>query len=62
MKFEEQESQERSADKDSKLFHSTCSDLRKIFEQIAELKKVNTEKVRSAFTQYLDRNIHPADV
>lgn len=50
VKFEEQESQDRSAEKDSKLFHSTCSDLRKIFEQITELKKSNTEKVWQLLT------------
>lgn len=45
VKFEEQESQERSAEKDASLIRSTCSDLRKLFEEIAELKKLNTEKV-----------------
>lgn len=46
VKFEEQESQERSASKDAELFHSCCSDLRKTFEQINELKKLNSEKAR----------------
>ncbi|KAJ6646073.1 THO complex subunit 5 like, partial [Pseudolycoriella hygida] len=51
VKFEEQESLDRSAEKDAKLFVSTCSDLRKLFEQISELKKLNNEKSRQEINE-----------
>ncbi|XP_037042717.1 THO complex subunit 5 homolog [Bradysia coprophila] len=46
VQFEEQESQHRPAEKDAELFHSTCSELRKLFEEINKLKKLKTEKAR----------------
>lgn len=36
--FEKQESERRSADTDSELFHETCSDLRQLFAEIAQAK------------------------
>lgn len=37
--FEEQEAAKRSPEADSKLFHATCDELRKLFDEIAVLKK-----------------------
>ncbi|KAL9703784.1 hypothetical protein quinque_007302 [Culex quinquefasciatus] len=37
--FEEQEAAKRSPEADSKLFHATCDELRKLFDEIATLKK-----------------------
>ncbi|XP_055705592.1 THO complex subunit 5 homolog [Phlebotomus papatasi] len=39
IKFEEQEASKRSPEKDSKLYHQTCEDLRKIFSDVYALKK-----------------------
>ncbi|GAB0099490.1 THO complex subunit 5 [Sergentomyia squamirostris] len=39
IKFEEQEAVKRAADKDSKLFHQTCEDLKKLFADVYNLKK-----------------------
>uniref|UniRef100_A0A1B0GHL3 Cationic amino acid transporter C-terminal domain-containing protein n=2 Tax=Lutzomyia longipalpis TaxID=7200 RepID=A0A1B0GHL3_LUTLO len=39
IKFEEHEATKRSAEKDSKLYHQTCEDLRKIFADVYALKK-----------------------
>lgn len=44
IRHEEQEAHRRSADKDKTMFYQTCSELKKIFEEIAALKKDNTEK------------------
>ncbi|KAL1378004.1 hypothetical protein pipiens_001497 [Culex pipiens pipiens] len=37
--FEEQEAAKRSPEADSKLFHATCDELRKLFDEIVTLKK-----------------------
>lgn len=44
VKFEEDESKQRGADKDSVLFVETCEKLKTIFAEIAELKALNTPK------------------
>ncbi|XP_055624945.1 THO complex subunit 5 homolog [Toxorhynchites rutilus septentrionalis] len=44
--FEEQEASKRSPEKDAQLFHSTCDELRKLFDEIAALKKENSEEAR----------------
>lgn len=45
VKFEDQESRLRTPEKDADLFHETCNNLRKLFSQINDLKKQQSDKV-----------------
>ncbi|XP_055531145.1 THO complex subunit 5 homolog [Wyeomyia smithii] len=49
--FEEQEAAKRSPDKDALLFHSTCDELRKLFDEIALLKKDDSEDAKTKVTE-----------
>uniref|UniRef100_A0A6B2E7U3 Putative fms n=1 Tax=Phlebotomus kandelakii TaxID=1109342 RepID=A0A6B2E7U3_9DIPT len=50
IKFEEQEAIKRAPEKDSKLFHQTCEDLRKIFADVYALKS-DPEKHRQEIAE-----------
>lgn len=54
--FEKQESERRSADTDSEMFHETCADLRQLFAEIAQAKlKAVTSKVGGGATTAADK-------
>ena len=46
VKYEEDESKKRPAEKDSVLFLDTCAKLKKLFAEIAKLKTETTEKAQ----------------
>ncbi|XP_058462311.1 THO complex subunit 5 homolog [Malaya genurostris] len=49
--FEEKEAAKRSPDKDAQLFHSTCDELRKLFDEIALLKKDNSDESKAKMAE-----------
>lgn len=46
IRHEAEEAQSRPSEKDSALFHETCNELKRIFDEIATLKKDNSEKAK----------------
>lgn len=50
VKFEDQESRLRTPEKDADLFHETCNNLRKLFSQINDFKKQQSDKAVSIIT------------
>lgn len=51
VKYEQEESKKRPAEKDSELFMDTCVKLKKIFSDIAQLKKQNTDKAHQEINE-----------
>lgn len=51
VKFEEDESKKRAAEKDSALFLETCEKLKKIFAEIAQLKNQSTSKAQEEINE-----------
>nr|XP_019548244.2 LOW QUALITY PROTEIN: THO complex subunit 5 homolog [Aedes albopictus] len=49
--FEEQEAAKRPAKQDAQLFYGTCDELRKLFDEIAALKKDNSEEAKAAIAE-----------
>lgn len=49
--FEEQEATKRSPEKDAQLFFSTCDELRKLFDEIATLKKDASEEAKAKIAE-----------
>ncbi|XP_062560482.1 THO complex subunit 5 homolog A [Armigeres subalbatus] len=49
--FEEQEAAKRPPETDAQLFYGTCGELRKLFDEIASLKKENSEEAKAAVAE-----------
>ncbi|XP_065075856.1 THO complex subunit 5 homolog [Ochlerotatus camptorhynchus] len=49
--FEEQEAAKRPPEKDAQVFYSTCDELRKLFDEIATLKKDNSDEAKAKIAE-----------
>lgn len=49
--FEEQEAARRPPEKDAQVFYNTCDELRKLFDEIATLKKDNSDEAKAKIAE-----------